>query len=195
MARDVFDTRGGVVMLRRISRSLAIVVSVLVGVAVVGPESAFAHVTVTPSKAVRGGSSVLSFNTPNEKDDANTIQLELDLPTDTPVPSVLVKPMAGWTWTAEKTTLAKPVRTDDGDVTQAVTKITWTATAGGLKPGEFDLFTISAGPLPSAKRLQFKVLQTYDDGDVVRWIEPTLKGAPEPPHPAPVLVLTKGRSS
>ena len=43
--------------------------------------------------------------------------------------------MAGWTVAVEKTTLAKPVKTDDGDVTEAVSKITWTATAGGLQPG------------------------------------------------------------
>ncbi len=57
--------------------------------------------------------------------------------------------MPGWTVAVEKTKLAKPVKTDDGHVTEAVTKITWTATDGGLTPGQFDLFTISAGPLPT----------------------------------------------
>ena len=57
--------------------------------------------------------------------------------------------MPGWDVAVEKTKLAKPVKSDDGDVTEAVSKITWTATAGGLAPGQFDLFTISAGPLPT----------------------------------------------
>ena len=74
--------------------------------------------------------------------------------------------MTGWTITTEKTKLAKPVKTDDGEVTEAVSKITWTATAGGLEPGQFDLFTISAGPLPTKpSKLEFKALQTYSDGD------------------------------
>ena len=60
-------------------------------------------------------------------------------------------------------------------------EITWTATAGGLEPGQFDLFTISAGPLPTkTSKLEFKALQTYSDGDIVRWIEPTVKGRPSP---------------
>jgi Domain of unkown function (DUF1775) len=42
---------------------------------------------------------------------------------------------------------------------------------------------------------EFKALQTYSDGDVVQWIEPTVKGGAEPEHPPPVLKLTKARKS
>jgi uncharacterized protein len=91
----------------------------------------------------------------------------------------------------KKSKVAKPVQSDDGAVTEAVTQITWTATDGGLKPGEFDLFTISAGPLPTnTNQLVFKVIQTYSDGTTVSWIQQTVKGTPEPEHPAPVLKLT-----
>jgi uncharacterized protein len=156
---------------------------------------ASAHVTVTPSSAPKGGFQVLSFNVPNEKADANTVKLEVQLPTKYPIPFVSLKPMPGWTVEAEKTTLAKPVTTDDGQVTEAVTKITWTATDGGLTPGQFDLFTISAGPLPTKpKQLTFKAIQTYSDGAVVNWIQASVKGAPEPEHPAPTLTLTKASS-
>jgi uncharacterized protein YcnI len=151
-----------------------------------------AHVSITPSSMPKGSEGVLSFNVPNEEDNANTVKIEVTFPTNTPIASVLTQPMLGWTATAEKTTLAKPITTDDGQVTQAVSKITWTATDAGLQPGEFDLFTISAGPMPSnTSKLTFKVLQTYSNGDVVSWIEPVVKGAPEPEHPAPTLTLTK----
>jgi uncharacterized protein YcnI len=154
-----------------------------------------AHVEVTPSSAPKGGSEIFSFAVPNEKDNANTTALEVTFPTNTPIPSVSVKPMPGWTITSEKTTLAKPVKTDEGTVTEAVSKVTWTATGGGLEPGQFDLFTVSAGPLPTkANKLVFKALQTYSDGEVVRWIEPTVKGTPEPEFPAPTLTLTKASS-
>ena len=65
----------------------------------------------------------------------------------------------------------------------------------GSTPGEFDLFTISAGPLPTnTGKLTFKAIQTYSDGTIVNWIQATVKGAPEPEHPAPVLTLTKASS-
>ena len=104
---------------------------------------------MVPGTAPKGGFEILSFSVPNEEPNANTVKLEVDLPTKYPIAFVSTQPMPGWTVAVEKTTLAKPVTTDDGQVTEAVTKITWTATDGGLKPGEFDLFTISAGPLPT----------------------------------------------
>jgi uncharacterized protein len=154
-----------------------------------------AHVTVNPSSAPKGGFEVLSFNVPNEQDDANTVKVEVQLPTKYPIAFVSTQPMVGWTVEVQKSTLAKPVKTDDGEVTEAVTDITWTATDGGLKPGEFDLFTISAGPLPTkTNKLTFKAIQTYSNGDVVNWIQQTVKGAPEPEHPAPTLTLTAASS-
>ena len=35
----------------------------------------------------------------------------------------------------------------------------------------------------------FKGLQTYDNGDVVRWVEPTPAGGEEPEHPSPTLLV------
>ena len=174
---------------------LVLVAAVAVGSVVLGATAAGAHVTVQPSSAVRGSSSILSFNVPNEEDAANTVKVEVNLPTKYPIASVSTQPLPGWTVAVEKTKLAKPITTDDGEVTEAVTKITWTATDGGLKPGEFDLFTISAGPLPTnTSQLVFKVLQTYSDGTTVAWIQQTVKGTPEPDHPAPVLRLTRSTS-
>lgn len=50
---------------------------------------------------------------------------------------------------------------------------------------------MSMGPLPTdTDQLVFKALQTYDNGEIVRWIDTTAPGGPEPEHPAPVLKLT-----
>lgn len=174
---------------------LAALGAVALAVVALSALPAGAHVSITPASAPKGGSAVLSFNVPNEADDANTVKVEVLFPTKYPIASVSTQPMYGWTAAAETTTLAKPVPTDEGDVTEAVSSITWTATAGGLNPGEFDLFTISAGPLPTTtSKLTFKVVQTYGNGDVVSWIQQTVKGAPEPDHPAPTLTLTKAGS-
>jgi uncharacterized protein YcnI len=152
-----------------------------------------AHVTIKPDVAKKGSFGVFSFSVPNESSTASTVQLEVTFPTDHPIAFVSVQPIPGWTWRAEKTTLAKPIKAEGGEITQAVSKITWSG--GAIAPGEFQLFTISAGPLPTnTKSLEFKAVQTYSDGEVSRWIESTPKGGPEPEFPAPVLKLA-GKSS
>ena len=156
--------------------------------AVAGPASA--HVTVNPGTATKGGYAAVVFRVPNETDTASTTKLEINLPTDTPIASVSLKPLAGWTAAPVKTKLPQPVKTDDGEVTEAITKITWTATAGSeIKPGQYQEFGVSLGPLPDADQVVFKALQTYSDGTVVRWIDEPTAGA-EPESPAPVLKLT-----
>ncbi len=128
---------------------LVVLAALVTGVVALAALPAGAHVTVNPSSAPKGGFQVLSFNVPSEEADANTVKLEVTIPTKYPIAFVSYQPMTGWTVDVEKTTLAKPVKTDDGEVTEAVSKITWTATGDGLAPGQFDLFTISAGPLPT----------------------------------------------
>lgn len=107
-----------------------------------------------------------------------------------------VKPKTGWTYTVTKGKPAVPVTAHGENITEVVTRIVWTAAAGnGIKPGEFDEFEVSAGPLPDVETLTFKALQTYADGEVVRWIEDTPPGGQEPEHPAPVLNVAKAAAS
>ena len=169
-------------------RHALVVALVTVGVLVAAAVPAFAHVSIEPEAAPKGGFSVFSFSVPNEQDGASTTKVEVTFPTDHPIGFVSVLPIPGWTWTAETTKLTTPIKSEGEEITEAVSKLTW---AGGeIKPGEFQLFTVSAGPLPTnAKQIEFKVVQTYSNGDVVRWIESTPKGGPEPEFPAPVLKL------
>src|SRR5262245_28006809 len=103
-----------------------------IAVLVAGPASA--HIVVDPSQATQGADARLAFLVPNEKDSADTVKVEVNLPTDTPIASVSTKPVAGWTVETQTTKLLKPVKTDDGEVTEAISKITWTAGAGnGIK--------------------------------------------------------------
>lgn len=155
---------------------------------------ASAHVTANPDTAQQGSYTKISFRVPNEQDNASTTQLEVDLPTDHPIASVETRAVPGWTSTVQKTKLTKPITTDDGQVTEAVSKITWTG--GKIPPGMFEDFDVSMGPLPTdTNELVFKALQTYDNGDVVRWIDTAPPGAPEPDHPAPVLKLTPANAT
>ncbi|MFJ6212093.1 YcnI family protein [Streptomyces sp. NPDC092296] len=154
--------------------------------------AASAHVTVNPREAVQGSYTKVAFRVPNEEDKASTSKLEVNLPKDHPVASVSTQPVMGWTVSVEKSKLDKPIKSDDGEITEAVTKITWTAnSASKIAPGQFQEFNVSLGPLPTdTDSLTFKALQTYDNGDVVRWIDVAQPGGAEPEHPAPVLTLT-----
>ena len=150
---------------------------------------AAAHVTVQATgEAVPGGFTKLTFRTPTERD-VPTTKLEVAFPADTPIPFVSVKPRPGWTYRVTKAAPATPLEAFGEPVTEVVTRIVWTATGEGIKPGEFDEFEVSAGPLPDTDRLVFKALQTYRGGEVVRWIEEPVPGGEEPEHPAPVLRL------
>ncbi|MFC4069877.1 YcnI family copper-binding membrane protein [Actinoplanes subglobosus] len=157
--------------------------------ALAGPASA--HVTVNPGTATQGGYTKVSFRVPNESDSESTTKLEINLPVESPVGSVSVKPVPGWTAVAEKSKLATPVKVHDSEITEAVTKITWTASGGSeIKPGTFQEFDVSLGPLPTVDQMVFKALQTYSDGTVVRWIDEPATDGSEPESPAPVLKLT-----
>ena len=172
-------------------RSAAIAAAGAAGLLALTALPASAHVTVNPNTAVQGGFTALTFRVPTEKDNASTTTLQVFLPTDTPIPSVSVKPVPGWTAKVNTTHLAKPVQSDDGPVSDVISDITWTANSAtdAIGPGQFQEFEVSAGPLPKVKQLVFKALQTYSDSSVVRWIE-LPQGSTEPEHPAPILHLT-----
>jgi uncharacterized protein YcnI len=168
----------------------ATVVTAVAGLLLAAAAPASAHVTVNPSTAAPGGYAKVTFRVPNETDNADTTKLEVAFPADQPIASVSVKPIPGWTATPTKSKLATPIKAHDHEITEAVSRIVWTADpAAAVKPGQFQEFDVSLGPLPASGQLIFKALQTYSDGTVVRWIdEPTSDGT-EPEHPAPVLKL------
>jgi uncharacterized protein YcnI len=171
-------------------KNAALVAATVAGLTLALAAPAAAHVTVNPSTATPGGFTKLGIRVPNESDSADTTKVEINLPADVPVASVSVKPVPGWTAVAVKSKLAKPLEAHGTQITEAVSKITWTAQAGAaVKPGQFQEFDVSLGPLPESGQMVFKALQTYSDGTVVRWIdEPTTDGT-EVEHPAPVLKL------
>ncbi|MGA5560030.1 YcnI family protein [Streptomyces platensis] len=177
---------------RRLARRLPLVGAAAVGSVVLLAAPAFAHVSVQPAGAApKGGYATVNFKVPNERDDASTVKLEVTLPTDHPLASVMPQPVPGWKVDVKKSKLAKPIEMHGEKINEAPSKITWTAEDKGVEPGQFQQFPVSVGMLPEdADQVVFKALQTYDDKEVVRWIEPTKEGAPEPENPAPVLELT-----
>jgi uncharacterized protein YcnI len=155
---------------------------------------ALAHVVVNPSEANKGEFARLAFRVPNEMDNADTVKIDVQFSSEHPIANVSVQPKAGWTVDVKKDQLRSPLQTGEGQVTEAVSEITWSG--GKIGPGQFDEFVVSAGPLPSdADVLVFPTIQTYSDGTEVKWIQQTFAGQPEPDSPAPQLALTSAKAS
>jgi len=165
--------------------------AVLVGVLAMATP-AWAHVTVHPATVTAGSTDIeLTFRVPNERDDANTVGVEVYFPADLPLLAVEVEPVPGWTSKVDMKTLDKPIQTDDGPVAEVVSDIIWTATAGGITSGQYQDFPVAAGQMPTTTGdLAFKSLQTYSNGDVVRWIQIATTQNPAPDAPAPMLTVT-----
>ena len=164
-------------MRSRLPRALAL--AAIAVVAAAGP--ALAHVTVHPVSAPDDGYVAAAFRIPNEDAAAATVRVEVTFPARPAIANASTQPVPGWKATVTRT----------GD---RVASITWIG--GRIGPGEYQEFPVSMGQLPDdTEAVTFKALQTYDNGDVVRWIESKTDGGPEPEHPAPVLELTAATAS
>jgi uncharacterized protein YcnI len=158
--------------------------------ALAAPLTASAHVRVDPGQADPGSYATLTFKVPNESATAGTVQLVVDLPTDTPFTSVSYEPLPGWTTEVTTSTLPSPVEVGDATVTEAPTSVTWTADPGvQVAPGQFERFVISAGAVPDTGSVLLPAHQHYSDGTVVDWADETPASGEEPEHPAPVLYV------
>jgi len=171
-------------------RRIAIVLGTAAVLVLVMALPAGAHVSIQPSEATKGGFATLAFQVPNEKDDAKTVGVEVKFPEDNPIADVSVQPIPNWSVKINPAPLSPPVTTDEGTtLSERVDTITWTAATGkGLGKGEFQQFLVSMG-LPDADTLQFPTIQTYDNGDVSRWI-----GPPDAEEPAPQVKVTAPES-
>jgi uncharacterized protein len=150
------------------------------------PSAAQAHVSLHPNEVPAGSFATLGIRVPSEEEGADTVKLAVQVPPG--FLDVSTEYMPGWSAKVLTSKLAKPVQTDDGEVTEQVREIVWTGsgTQGRIPPGQFLSFPISTEiPGKAGEELTFKVLQYYDDGKVVRWI-----GGPSSDEPAPQIDVT-----
>jgi uncharacterized protein YcnI len=154
--------------MRRLTSAVALALALALTAA--GP--AAAHTGFEPDEVAPGSIVAMTLRAADERDTASMTRVELVLPEGVTIP-VADAATAAPGWTASAT----------------AERVTW---EGPAAEGD-QRFTFTLGPLPpEPQRLQFKVLQTYDDGDVDRWIEDWPAGAPEPATPGPVLDLVPG---
>jgi len=146
-------------------RLLVMCSSVLVVLVAAGP--ALAHVTVQPTEGVTGSFSRFVVRVPTERDDASTIRIEVRFP---PLAFVSFQDVPGWERAVEMQTLDEPLEVFGEELTETVGTVTWEG--GEIEPGEFQEFGFSARMPEEVTTLEFGAIQTYDSGEVVRWIGP-----------------------
>ena len=163
-----------------ISRAL-LTTGAAAALALLATGTAAAHVHVTSPGATQGGDAVLTFRVPDESDTASTTSLAVTLPA---VDEARIQPLPGWT-----------AKLDKNDKNQYTT-VTWTADAGtpGIAPDQFQQFTVLVAPLPKQDHAEFPAVQTYSDGKVVSWNQPTGPDGKEPDNPVPTLTLAAAGS-
>ena len=93
-------------------------VAVAATISLIGPAAASAHVTLQPKEAPAGAFTKLDVRVPNEKDNASTTKVDVQFPPGFVFASYA--PVPGWTAKVVKAKLAKPVKTDDGEITEEV---------------------------------------------------------------------------
>lgn len=136
--------------------------------------AAAAHVTVQPNEAIAGTFSRFVVRVPNEKPDADTTKVVVNMP---PLTFVSFEPKDGWKRKVEMVELDEPIEAFGQEITEAVGSVTWSG--GRIGPGEFLEFGFSARVPDAEETLVFEALQTYTGGEVVRWT-----GEPDSETPA-----------
>lgn len=129
---------------------------------------AAAHVTVQPDQAATGSFARFGVRVPTERDAAATVKVEVQLPEE--LVAVSFQPAPGWRRTVERKPRTAPVEVFGEQVTDYIASVTWEG--GRIEPGEFEEFGFSARTPAGPTTLTFPSLQTYDNGEVVRWTGP-----------------------
>ena len=147
--------------------------------AVVLAPAAGAHVTLNPNEWEAGGFARFAIRVPNERDNAATTAVTVQFPEG--VVSARFEPKPGWKRTVKMARLAEPIEEEGEEpITKRLASVTWSG--GRINPGEFVEFGVSFRmPETPGEDLLFPSLQTYSNGEVVRWIA----GDAEAETPAP----------
>ncbi|HEY1833887.1 MAG TPA: YcnI family protein, partial [Solirubrobacteraceae bacterium] len=147
-----------------------------------------AHISLHPNTVPAGAFATLDVRVPGEQEGAYIKKVDVLFPQG--FIGVDYENVNGWSTKVIESKLAKPIQTDDGPIDTEVSQIvwTWTGPAGKVNNGQFIDFPLSVAiPEEAAgKALEFRTVQTYSNGQVVHWIDPSL----EAEHPSPRINVT-----
>jgi uncharacterized protein YcnI len=160
----------------------------VVAALLLAPAGAQAHVSIHPNTIPAGAFATIDVRVPGEQQGSFVKRVDTLLPAG--FTSVDYEPVPGWSVKLVESKLAKPVVEDGETIDTAVSQIvwTWTGPQGKIGDGQFVQFPLSVA-IPdgaSGRPLEFRTVETYGDGQVVHWIDPSLDAE----HPAPRINVT-----
>ncbi|MBX5437838.1 MAG: YcnI family protein [Alicyclobacillaceae bacterium] len=125
--------------------------------------TASAHVTVWPQTSTAGAWEKYTVRVPTEKA-VPTVKIVLKIPQGVTFEQYEAVP--GWAVTEQK------------DGSGRVTSVTWSATGGGIAPGQFQEFAFVAQNPKQPESLAWDAYQYYRDGSIVEWTGPADAASP-----------------
>jgi len=155
----------------RLARNL----SVAAAAGLVVTAGAAAHVEVTPKQIIARKLTRSTFTVENERPQAATVKVAVKLPASLIV--VRFEPKAGWKRATTTRRLAIPLRINGQTIRRRVDVVTWVARTPrahfgpGHVSGAFSLRAVVRAP--AGRTLAFRTVQTYSNGEIVRWIGAT----------------------
>ncbi len=162
--------------------------ALIVATVLIAPAGAEAHVSLHPNTIPAGAFATLDVRVPGEREGAHVKKVDTLLPPG--FTSVDYENVSGWSTRVIEAKLASPLKEDGETIDTEVSQVVWTwqGPAGRVGNGQFIDFPLSVAiPSQAAGRaLEFKTVQTYSDGTVVHWIDPSLSAE----HPSPRINVT-----
>lgn len=156
--------------------------------ALFAPASAQAHISLHPNTIPAGAFATLDVRVPGEQEGAYIKKVDVLFPPG--FVGVDYENVPGWSAKLIETKLATPIKEGGETIDTEVSQIVWTwvGPLGKVGSGQFINFPLSlAVPADAAgKALEFRTVQTYSNGQVVHWIDPSL----EAEHPSPRINVT-----
>lgn len=172
----------------KVRHAVAVGLATLGATAALAPSVADAHISLHPNTVPAGAFATLDVRVPGEQTGAYVKQVDMQLPPG--FVGVDYENVPGWSVKVIESKLATPIEEDGEKIDTEVAQLvwTWTGPLGKLEDGQFVDFPLSVAIPDDAtgKALEFRTVQTYSNGQVVRWIDPSL----EAEHPAPRINVT-----
>ncbi|HEY4427796.1 MAG TPA: YcnI family protein [Solirubrobacteraceae bacterium] len=156
--------------------------------ALIVPSAAAAHISLHPNTVPAGAFATLDVRVPGEQEGAHVTKVDMLFPPG--FTSVAYENVPGWSAKVLSQKVSPPIQTDEGPVSEEVAQVvwTWSGPLGTVGNNQFVQFPLSVAiPGNAAGRtLEFKTVQSYSNGQVVHWIDPSLSAE----HPGPRINVT-----
>jgi periplasmic copper chaperone A len=164
------------------------IAALAVGSALLAPAAAQAHISLHPNTVPAGAFATLQVRVPGEQEGAHVTKVDVLFPPG--FTSVGYENVSGWSAKVVTQKVSPPIQTAEGPVSEEVAHViwTWSGPLGTVNNNQFIQFPISVA-IPrnlSGQALLFKTLQSYSNGQLVHWIDPSLSAE----HPSPRINVT-----